>query len=111
MDKFDLRGFDLSPTKVTFESLRPAEPDDAPKIPCIQVGYKGKMRVMLYQYLSDAPSKEGIQTGEWFALCPDVKQTPFRTAINCCNPPGRPLEDIKKFVEKTILEHFQEEEK
>lgn len=108
MAEFDLRGFDLIPNKVTFESKRPAEPENGPSIPCIEVGYKGKMRVMLYQYLNDAPSKEGMKNGEWFALCPEPKRTPFREEINRCLPPGRPLEDLKQFVIQVIHKHFGE---
>jgi hypothetical protein len=106
MTGLDLRGFDLNPTKVTFESIRPIEPPDGSIIPAIKVGYKGKMRVMLYQYLDEVHSKEGMKTGEWFALCPDLDVNPFRTAINKCEPASRPLDELKKFVESTILQHF-----
>jgi hypothetical protein len=106
MDKFDLRGFNLFPTKVTFESITEQEVPEGERLPRISVGYKGKKLVTLYQWVNDEPHKDGCTKGQWWTLAYTPDNPKFQDAINKMVPMGQPLEELKANVIKIIKEHY-----
>lgn len=91
--------FPVNPDAVTFESAQNLENNDI-EIPNVRVGHKGKLVAILFQYLNQKPSKEGILYGQWFAL-PVGKIA--EKEILAIQPAGQSFEELKALI-KEILE-------
>lgn len=106
MTILDLRGFDLTPNKITFESVVDQEQPDGTKLPRIKVGYKGKLVANLYEWMDEEPSSEGCTKGQWWAMAYTPQNKDYQDAINKMMPMGQTLEELKVSVSKIIKQHF-----
>lgn len=90
--------FPVNPDAVTFESAQDLDHGGI-RVPNVKVGHKGRLVAVLFQYLNQKPSKEGILHGQWFAL-PIGKIA--EKEILAIHPAGQSFEELKALIKKIL---------